>query len=166
MLWNAPSCCRTVASATSRKGRPRGRLLLAEDNLVNQKIALRMLDKLGYITDVVANGSEAVEAAGRVHYDAILMDCQMPEMDGMTAATMIRRHEGSERHVPIIAVTANAMESDRERCLAAGMDDFVAKPVRAADIEAILGRWLANASRSDSPAFEGTLRLAPSAQSA
>jgi CheY-like chemotaxis protein len=157
---------RTVASATSRKGRPRGRLLLAEDNLVNQKIALRMLDKLGYITDVVANGSEAVEAAGRVHYDAILMDCQMPEMDGMTAATMIRRHEGSERHVPIIAVTANAMESDRERCLAAGMDDFLAKPVRAADIEAILGRWSANASRSDSPAFEGTLRLAPSAQSA
>jgi CheY-like chemotaxis protein len=157
---------RAVASAMSRRGRPRGRLLLAEDNLVNQKIALRMLDKLGYITDVVANGGEAVEAAGRVDYDAILMDCQMPEMDGVTAAKTIRQHEGSERHVPIIAVTANSLSADRERCLAAGMDDFLAKPVRAADIEAVLTRWTVPADGSERSAIEGTLRLAPTAQSA
>jgi CheY-like chemotaxis protein len=144
----------------SRKARPRGRLLLAEDNLVNQKIALRMLDKLGYQTDVVTNGNEAVEAASRIPYDAILMDCQMPEMDGLTAASTIRQHEGTDRHVPIIAVTANSMDTDRERCLAAGMDDFLPKPVRAADLEAILARWSAPAAM---PVCNGTLRLAASA---
>jgi CheY-like chemotaxis protein len=146
--------------AVSRKARPRGRLLLAEDNLVNQKIALRMLDKLGYQTDVVTNGNDAVEAASRIPYDAILMDCQMPEMDGLTAATTIRRHEGGDRHVPIIAVTANSMDADRERCLEAGMDDFLAKPVRAPDLEAILTRW---STPEGVLACDGTLRLAPSA---
>lgn len=155
---------RTVAcAAVGRKGRLRGRLLLAEDNLVNQKIALRMLDKLGYQTDVVTNGNDAVEAAGRFQYDAILMDCQMPEMDGVTAATVIREQEGADRHVPIIAVTANSMDADRERCLAAGMDDFLAKPVRSAEIEAVLDRWSSATKRSDADAGPAFLRLAPSA---
>ncbi|MGE3913789.1 MAG: response regulator [Chloroflexota bacterium] len=107
-----------------------GRLLVAEDNVVNQKVARRLLERLGFTVDMVTNGAEAVEAASRSAYAAIFMDCQMPVMDGFDATRAIRRREGAGAHVQIIAMTAAAMSGDRERCLEAGMDGYVAKPVR------------------------------------
>ncbi len=118
------------------------RVLIAEDNVINQRVATRFIEKLGCRVDVVANGLEAVEASDRLRYDLILMDCQMPEMDGFAATAAIRDRQGDGWRVPIVALTANALSGDRERCLAAGMDDYLAKPVTAADITAICRRWL------------------------
>ena len=101
-----------------------------------------MLEKLGCRVDVVENGQEAVAAHGRAPYPLIFMDCQMPEMDGFEATAMIRKMEGSSGHTPIVAMTANAMKGDREKCLAAGMDDYVAKPIRPKDLQTILDTWL------------------------
>ena len=114
------------------------RLLLAEDNAVNQKVALRMLERLGYRADVAANGLEAVEAVERQTYDLVLMDVQMPEMDGVEAAQTIRALQMGERQPRIIAMTANALVGDRERYLNAGMDDYVSKPVRIAELIRVL----------------------------
>ena len=121
---------------------PEPRLLLAEDNPVNQKVACKMLEKLGYRVDVAGNGQEAVAAHARSRYPLIFMDCQMPEVDGFEATALIRKMEGRSSHTPIVAMTANAMQGDRERCLAAGMDDYVAKPIRIKDLQAVLDTWL------------------------
>jgi two-component system sensor histidine kinase/response regulator len=119
----------------------RPRVLLVEDNAVNQRVAMVMVSRRGYEVDVVSNGFEAIEAAARLDYDAVLMDCQMPEMDGFEATRAIRRREGGDRHVPIIAMTASATEADRQRCVAAGMDDYISKPVRIERVEAALAQW-------------------------
>jgi signal transduction histidine kinase/CheY-like chemotaxis protein len=118
------------------------RVLIVEDNAVNKVIAARLLEKLGCRVDVAANGRKAVEMVGLQAYDAIFMDCQMPEMDGFEATQEIRRREGSSVHRPIIAMTANAMQGDRERCLDAGMDDYISKPIRKADLTEALERHL------------------------
>jgi PAS domain S-box-containing protein len=116
------------------------RILLAEDNIINQKVALRTLERLGYRADVAANGLEVLDALHRQLYDVVLMDMQMPEMDGLEATRQLRRRH-SVRHQPrIIAMTANAMQGDRERCLAAGMDDYVSKPVQVEELIAALER--------------------------
>jgi two-component system, sensor histidine kinase and response regulator len=121
------------------------RLLLVEDNPVNREVAVGMLESLGCKTDAAENGRLAIEAMNTCSYDAVLMDCQMPVMDGLTATAEIRRREqtsGAAR-VPVIALTANAMEGDRERCLAAGMDDFLSKPFTQQQLATLLRRWLA-----------------------
>ena len=143
-----------------------GRILVAEDNSVNQRVAIRMLERLGYRADAVGNGLEAVEAMTHIPYTAIFMDCQMPEMDGFEATRRIRELEASGNnpsdlplcplplasppspsHIPIIAMTANALEGDRERCLAVGMDDYLPKPVKSEDLRAVLHRVLRHSNR-------------------
>lgn len=118
------------------------RILLAEDNPVNQKVALRQLQKLGYTAEAVANGSEALEALGRMRYDVILMDCHMPELDGFATTKALRNHP-TLHGIYIIAMTANAMQGDRERCLSEGMNDYVSKPTRLSDLEAVLRKAIA-----------------------
>jgi signal transduction histidine kinase/CheY-like chemotaxis protein/ligand-binding sensor domain-containing protein len=117
------------------------RVLVAEDNVVNQKVAVRMLERLGLRADVAANGRETVRMVELLPYDLVFMDCQMPEMDGYEAAREIRRREGPDRHVAIIAMTADAMAGCREQCLEAGMDDFIAKPVAMEALFEALRKW-------------------------
>jgi CheY-like chemotaxis protein len=110
------------------------RILLAEDNVVNQKVALRILVQMGYRADVASNGLEAIESVERQHYDVLLMDVQMPEMDGLEATRRIVARWPKKKRPHIVAMTANAMQGDREMCLAAGMDDYVTKPIRVDEL--------------------------------
>jgi len=130
----------TVAESRKR----RLRILLAEDNSTNQMVCLEILEKLGYRADAVADGKEAIDALRRLPYDLVLMDCQMPEVDGFEATRRIRSGQSQVLNpgIPIIAVTANAMKGDRERSLAAGMDDHLSKPVQPEELARALDHWL------------------------
>ena len=117
-------------------------MLVAEDNPVNQRVAVRLLEHLGIRADVASDGNEVLESLRRQSYALVLMDCQMPELDGFEATARIRAGETADGRIPIIAMTASAMQGDRERCLAAGMDDYVSKPVRIDDLRTVIERWL------------------------
>jgi CheY-like chemotaxis protein len=117
------------------------KVLLAEDNIVNQKVAMKMLSTIGCQVDVVANGIEAAAAVKEGDYDIVFMDCQMPELDGYGATREIRSGEAGRMRIPVVAMTANAMQGDREKCIAAGMDDYVSKPVNREELEAVVSKW-------------------------
>lgn len=117
------------------------RVLLAEDNIINQKLALRILEKMGYVADVAADGLEALGALERQRYDIVFMDVQMPEMDGLEATRIIVQNYPAEKRPKIIAMTANALQGDRERCIEAGMDDYVSKPILVEEVQRVLERW-------------------------
>ena len=143
------------APAAERTGRPR--VLVVEDMPVNQKVTVAMLENLGYQPDVVGNGLEAVEACSSTAYDAVLLDCQMPEMDGFKAAAWIRQREAPPRRVPIIALTAGFGPGDRERCLAAGMDDYLGKPARLQTLDSTLRKWIPRMGERPAPAIASGL---------
>jgi CheY-like chemotaxis protein len=125
------------------------RVLVAEDNIVNQKVTLRMLQNLGCRADLATNGLEAVAAVERAPYDVILMDCQMPGLDGYGATQSIRGKEREGARLPIIAMTANRKAGERERCIAAGMDDYVAKPVSTRELGEVLRAWGTKTRKGD-----------------
>lgn len=137
----------TQHSLAEEEGRRRPRILVADDNPVNQAVIVQLLEKLGCRVDVVPNGQAAIEATARTPYDLVFMDCQMPELDGFDATSHIRAREGAgsgapAARVPIVALTAHAMADDREACLKAGMDEYVSKPVRLEQLRAVLAKWL------------------------
>ena len=135
----------TEARPPLRRSRPpgnRGHVLIVEDNHVNQLVAGAILEHLGFSTEVAGNGLEALASYARTPFVAILMDCQMPEMDGYAATQEIRRIEGRGPRTPVIAMTAGVGDSEREHCLLAGMDDYLTKPVNMNDLNATLSRWL------------------------
>ncbi len=119
-----------------------GRVLVVEDHLVNRTIVVRLLEKLGCTVETAENGREALAAVAKQDYDLVLMDCQMPEMDGFEATREIRNREGERQHLPIVALTASALAGDREQCLAAGMDDYLSKPIRRDELEGLVRRVL------------------------
>ncbi len=139
---NAPAVAPQIPSAPQPAKQRRGvRVLLAEDNPINQELATLILNRLGCNVTLAADGEEALLRFGEGRYELVLMDCQMPKLDGYAATTEIRLRESGAHRTPIIALTANATEGERERCLAVGMDDFLCKPLHAAELQALLARW-------------------------
>jgi CheY-like chemotaxis protein len=134
-----------------------GRVLLAEDNFVNERVAVYMLTKLGYQVDVARHGREAIDMLGKSGYGLVLMDCQMPEMDGFEATRIIRDRNSAvlDHEIPVIAMTANAFPEDRARALACGMNDCLAKPVERPVLASILEKWLQPASATEPHAAVG-----------
>lgn len=132
---------KSTSSTTLESTQSPLRILLVEDNIVNQKVTLNQLKSLGYSAEVATNGQEAFEKVQSTPYDVVLMDCQMPILDGYGATAAIRQHEGTDRHTPIIALTANAMREDEQRCLAAGMDDYLSKPILKENLAQKLNHW-------------------------
>jgi CheY-like chemotaxis protein len=134
----------TTTTLAESEANARPRVLLVEDNEVNQRVSALMLERAGCAVDVAGNGFEALAAYENADYRLVFMDCQMPHMDGFEATRRLREDERrSGAHVPVIALTANAMPGDPERCLAAGMDDYLSKPMRLADLKRVITRWLA-----------------------
>jgi len=152
----SPSYPAAVQTAQGKEAIPAAgpRILIVEDNLVNQKVARKLAEKLGYSVDIASNGEAAVKAAAAGGYAAVLMDCQMPVMDGFMATEAIRRLPEPQGLVPVIAMTANAMRGDREKCLAAGMSDYLAKPVNPQELKAALERWCGKTHPKPPPAEE------------
>jgi CheY-like chemotaxis protein len=141
-LNHAPDAAAVAVPAAAQVPLESPRVLLVEDNAVNQKLARRLLEKAGVMVETAVNGREAVERANAGGYQVIFMDCQMPEMDGFEATAQIRRQEGASHHTPIIAMTAYALPQDRERCLRAGMDGYVSKPISDTELRRTLEAWL------------------------
>jgi CheY-like chemotaxis protein len=141
----------TLQGVLSRFDGREVQILLAEDNITNQKVALGILNKMGLKVDAVADGYQAITALESAHYDLVLMDCQMPKMDGYEATRAIRnkQHNIINSQVPVIAMTAHAMQGDREKCLEAGMNDYLSKPVLPMALADILERWLPHADKTD-----------------
>jgi two-component system, sensor histidine kinase and response regulator len=153
----APPAEEEPLPAPALPGISRGRVLLVEDNPVNQRVALLMLENQGWQADAVTNGAEAVAAVAHAPYDLVFMDCRMPEMDGYEATRRIRDAEvGGGQHTPIVAMTANATEGEAERCLTVGMDDYLAKPVRPAQLAATLERWAPQMTNGAGEAIDRT----------
>ena len=160
-----------LSSANNQRPRqpekqPNASILVAEDTLVNQMVAVELLKRRGFRTEVVTNGAAAVESVSHASYLAVLMDIQMPEIDGYEATAEIRKNEGTERHTPIIAMTAHALQGDREKALSAGMDDYISKPIRPEDLDRVLERWVfgsfpirerSNSQTNSSPESSGSL---------
>jgi two-component system, sensor histidine kinase and response regulator len=155
-------------AAPEPESRPatQGEVLVVEDNEINQAVALGYLAKLGYHADVATNGVQALERLAEKQYSVVLMDCQMPVMDGYTATTELRKREGSARHIPVIAMTAGALAENRDRCIAAGMDDFISKPVGQEALATALTRWLppTGPARPAAPATERQAEPTPPAR--
>jgi CheY-like chemotaxis protein len=130
-----------ITRHTIQEARRRLRVLVAEDNPINQKLAIKILEKRGHLVSVVSNGQEAIDASKEEYFDLILMDVQMPDLDGFEATGRIRNREEEEGgHIPIVAMTAHAMKGDKELCLAAGMDDYVSKPIKVNELFTVIER--------------------------
>ena len=142
-LPGAPATPVAAPAAGVREGaRGRNLILVVDDNAVNLHVAIGQLESHGYVAEVVSSGRDALAALARRRYDLVLMDCQMPDMDGFQATQEIRRREGRSRHTTIVAMTAYALEGDRQKCLAAGMDDYIGKPIRGGELDRVVRRWL------------------------
>jgi len=148
---DADSSSQTIITrhTLEEKKRHNLRILLAEDNIINQKLALKILEKKNYFVDMVNNGKEAIEALHSKSYDLVLMDVQMPEIDGLEATQIIRKDANIPKDLPIIAMTANAMKGDREKCLAAGMNDYVSKPFKLDEFYSVIEKWGVRIKRND-----------------
>jgi len=141
--------------AAGNEKRRQCRVLIAEDNIVNQKVAMKILGKLGYTAETINNGAEAVKALESGAYDLVLMDCQMPEMDGYQATAKIRQREMNGHRTPIIALTANAMQGDAEKCLESGMDAYITKPISPQTLAVTLDHWARVAANQQHGASAG-----------
>jgi CheY-like chemotaxis protein len=152
-----------VTRHTLREARHRSRILLVEDNAVNQTLAVRLLEKRGYTVTVAGDGRQALTAMDKEHFDLVLMDVQMPEMDGFEATAAIREKERSGgKHIPIIAMTAHALKGDEERCLSAGMDAYISKPIRTNELFATIEKFLGNSEEAGaSDELESQEKLTP-----